>query len=97
MIAFYLSFPHVGSWDGKWSGEGKLYARVYKNVEVPKERVGKVFTYRWDDGWEAWVEVVQVDSKEANRIRKKSVGFCGYDWMIESIIRFGEIKKKSDW
>ena len=97
MIAFYLSFPYVGSWDGKWSGEGKLYACVYRNADVPKECVGKSHSYRWDDGWEACVDVRQVDNKEANRIRKKSVGFYGYDWMIVSIIRFGEIKKRSDW
>jgi hypothetical protein len=28
---------------------------------------------------------------EARKIERKSVNFCGYDWMIESIIRDGEI------
>ena len=97
MVVFYLSFPRKGSWNGSWSGEGKLYARVYRNSEVPKEHIGKAFTYRWDDGWEACIKVVQVDNKEANRVRKKSVGFYGYDWMIESIIKFGEIKKRNEW
>lgn len=97
MVAFYLSFPSVGSWNGKWTGEGRLYARVFRNSEVPKEYIGKSYSYRWDDGWEACIDVVQVNSKEVNRIRKKSAGFYGYDWMIESIIRFGEIRKQSDW
>ena len=29
--------------------------------------------------------------------KKKSDGFCGYDWMIESIIKYGEIRYKRDW
>ena len=34
----------------------------------------------------------KVDIKEANKIMKKSVGFYGYDWMIDSIIKNKEIK-----
>jgi hypothetical protein len=32
-----------------------------------------------------------VDAKEARQIRKKSEGFCGYDWMIDSIKAIDEI------
>ena len=49
------------------------------------------FRHRWNDGWEALVEVRTVDAREARQIRRKT-DFCGYDWMIDSIIEHGEIK-----
>ena len=92
MVLFELSMPNCGSWNGKWSGEGRTYAKVRRNCQVPKEVIGKSFYYRWDDGWTACVSVRKIDSKEAKKIMKNSVGFHGYGWMIESIIRHGEIK-----
>lgn len=91
MIIFTLSMPNRGSWNGRWSGEDRVYARIFHNNDVPKDIIGKDFYYNWDDGWCACVSVTKVDSKEAAKIRKKSVGFCGYDWMIRSIIKNGEI------
>ena len=91
MIIFTLSMPTRGSWNGRWSGEDRVYARVFHNNDVPKDIIGKDFYYNWGDGWCAWVSVTKVDSKEAAKIRKKSAGFCGYDWMIRSIIKNGEI------
>ena len=91
MIIFTLSMPTRGSWNGRWSGEDRVYARVFHNNDVSKDIIGKDFYYNWDDGWCACVSVTKVDSKEAAKIRKKSAGFCGYDWMIRSIIKNGEI------
>lgn len=91
MVVFELSMPNCGSWNGRWSGEGRLYARILRNKDVPKEYVGKNFFYRWNDGWTACVSTRSVSSSEANKIRKKSCGFCGYDWMIKSICNKGEI------
>ena len=36
--------------------------------------------------------VRQVDRMTANKLRKESDGFCGYDWMIEEIRSEGRIK-----
>ena len=91
MIIFTLSMPTRGSWNDRWSGESKIYARVRSNNTVPKDVVGQDFYYNWNDGWCACVSVTKVDSKEAAKIRNKSAGFCGYDWMIRSIIKNGEI------
>lgn len=91
MIIFTLSMPNRGSWNSRWSGEDRVYARIFHNNDVPKDIIGKDFYYNWDDGWCACVSVTKVDSKEAAKIRKKSAGFCGYDWMIRSIIKNGEI------
>lgn len=92
MVIFKLSMPNIGSWNGKWTGEEKIYARCKKNVEVPKEIIGNSFSYDFGDGWSANVKVEKVDSKLAVKIMSKSSGFYGYDWMIDSIIKNKEIK-----
>ena len=97
MIVFKLTMPNRNTWNGKWSGDEKVFAKIKYNKDVPKEIIGKSFLYHWDDGWTACVSVDKMDSKEARAYIKKSVGFCGYDWMIESIIRYGEIRRKKDW
>ena len=50
------------------------------------------YTYNFGDGWVAAVSVKEVTAKEANAARQKSSGFCGYDWMITSILDHGEIR-----
>jgi hypothetical protein len=96
ILGFTLTMPNVGSWNGKWSGEANLYFRsktLNKN-EVIKLMQGKEhrdFYYRWDDGWGANVSVRIITAIEKNKLEKKSKGFCGYDWMIDSIIEFDEI------
>lgn len=94
LLSFTLSMPGVNSWNGRWTGEGQLYARVV-NVGQPTAReiaAKKYFHYNFGDGWAAGVTVKEVDGKEARRIRKQSKGFCGYDWMIESIRSKGKIE-----
>ncbi len=93
MIAFILTMPNRGSWNGKWSGEGNLYVIVKTERTVPKDIVGKDFFYRWDDGWTACVSVEKVDCKTGNRMKKNSRGFCGYNWMVDSLIKNGCIQK----
>lgn len=87
--AFILTMPNKGSWNGKWSQEGELFA-VVKNVPSCKPKDG-TYHYSWGDGWGANVEVKTVTKKEAKEIEKKSKGFCGYEWMIDSLIAHGEI------
>jgi hypothetical protein len=92
-IAFELSMPNVGSWNGRWSGEGNLYAivRDFSQKTADKILSKPSYYYRWDDGWGASVKVKAVDGTESRRIKKNSRGFCGYEWMIESIIAYGAI------
>ena len=96
MIVFELSMPNKGSWNGKWSQEGQCFARVIDQRKVPKEYWGKSFYYRWDDGWTACVTATQMPSNEARKIERMSKGFCGYDWMIKSIIEYGAIYTESE-
>lgn len=42
------------------------------------------------------MKTIHVDSREAARMRKESKGFCGYNWMVDSIISYGEILSIDD-
>ena len=94
MIVFELSMPNRGSWNNKWSGEEYYYIRIKAEKYVPKEVWNKDFYYTWNDGWTACVSVKHISSKEARKLEKKSNGFCGYDWMIKSIINNHKIIKE---
>lgn len=96
MIVFELTMPHVGSWNGKWTGADRRYIRTRRECDVPKECWEKDFYYRWDDGWEACVTVRRMPAKEARKLERISAGFRMYDWMIASIIDRGYIVCASD-
>ncbi len=96
-IQFTLSMPNVGSWNGRWSGREKLYAVVRsftgrRGQAVAKAMLAKKsYYYNFGDGWGASVRISEIASHEARRVRKASQGFCGYEWMIDSIVRDGGI------
>jgi hypothetical protein len=96
IVAFELSMPSNGSWDGRWSGAEKRYVRV-QNVGISKKARSKWgaligrYSYSFGDGWTACVVVSEVDPAKARALRKVSAGFCGYDWMIDSIRFDGDI------
>lgn len=96
MIVFELTMPNKGSWNGKWSQEGRCFARCFTERSVPKEYWDKDFYYHWNDGWTACVSTRRISSNEAKKIRKASRGFCGYDWMIKSIIKYGMIQYEKE-
>jgi hypothetical protein len=89
--------PNNNSWNGRWSGEDNYYGRTinftkkYGKSKIALEKAKTIlderyFTYNFGDGWTAGIDVREVNSKEAAKLRKKSKGFCGYDWMIDSIL-----------
>lgn len=97
ILAFELSMPGRGSWNGRWSGEDRCYAIVKKFTgKRGAEKAAAILTqrsyfYGWSDGWGARVSVREIDAAEARRLRKRSSGFCGYDWMIQTICDYGKI------
>jgi hypothetical protein len=100
ILAFTLTMPNNNAWDGKWSGGGKLYVetrafRSGKDKQIAANLADRNFYYNFGDGWGANVEVTEVDSGEAQKLRNKSSGFCGYEWMIESIIKHGKIRSST--
>jgi hypothetical protein len=101
-LRFELSMPGRNSWNRQWSGDGIPYQAVRQigTSKAAKEKAEalcseKFFRYRWDDGWEALVKVQSVDAREARQIRRHT-DFCGYDWMVDSIIEHGEIGTEKD-
>ena len=100
MVVFELSMPNRGSWNNRWSGETKRYIRCRRewgfSKETLKNIINKDYTYSWSDGWTACVSVRKIDGRDAKKLMKLSDGFCGYDWMISSIIRNGYIMSPSE-
>ena len=97
ILSFRLSMPGSNAWDGKWSGSSRNYIRTRsfqskKSIEKANQILDKgYFHYNFGDGWRAGVAVEEVDSRKAASLRRISDGFCGYDWMITSIISVLEI------
>jgi len=91
IICYELTMPGRNTWNGKWSGEGRLYAiiRRYKSQKAEKRARSileyDAYYYHWSDGWTAKVSVRQVNFADARKLRRKSRGFLSYDWMIDSI------------
>ena len=96
-LAFTLSMPNNNAWNGRWSGEENLYVvvkafgRAKKTAERFAPLIGHAFSYNFGDGWRASVLVREVKGHEVIELRKKSKGFCGYDWMIDEILKHGRI------
>jgi len=98
ILCFTLSMLSRSSWDGRWSGDNRLYAKVINMGRSKKadQRASELvekgsFSYNFGDGWSARVLVTEVSGQEARKIRHRTNGFCGYDWMIDSIRRKGLI------
>ena len=94
--AFELTMPGAASWNGKWSGEGRCYCIIKEFPPVQfekkwKEKVIGTWYYTWDDGWCACVKSHIVDGKESAKLKKKTCGFMGYNWMVDTILSHGKI------
>jgi len=82
-LCFTLTMPNVGSWNGRWSGENNLYAKII-SFGHSKDAIAKAneiikkgyYYYNFGDGWGAAITVKEVDTKEATRIKFKSKFFC---------------------
>lgn len=96
-LAAFLSMPNVGSWNRKWSGENRPYVSLFRAPERNKqflaERLSLIgyYTYDFGDGWSAGITIKEVDEKEYKQLKKSTAGFYGYDWMVNSIIRYKRI------
>ena len=86
-LIFELSMPSNNSWNGKWSGEEQKYT-VAKNVTDKKAaNLKDYYTYNFGDGWIAGVSI-----REAKPRERATNKFCGYSWMIDSILAHNEIR-----
>lgn len=103
-LSFQLTMPNNNSWNGKWTGEGKKYYFTHSvRSKADKESViimldgkdHKNFYYNFGDGWGANVRMEIIDDAECRRRTKQSAGFCGYTWMVWSILENGFITPKN--
>ena len=93
MLCFELTMPNIGSWNGKWSGEHQKHYHVMRAGKVKETALqDKDFRYDFGDGWAANIHTEKIDAKEATKRERLSKGFCGYEWMVGTIIKYGEIK-----
>ena len=92
MVVFELTIPNCNTWNGAWSGAGKRYIKTKPDRSVPKDKIGRDFFYDFGDGWSANVNVSRMPAAEARKLEKKSAGFMGYGWMIDSIIKHDKIQ-----
>lgn len=92
LVSFELKMANIGSWNGRWSGEGSRYVKV---INLSKSQIESIlgekesdsFHHRWDDGWSLNIYVTIIDSKKKRELSKHfKNGFCGYEWMISNII-----------
>lgn len=86
-VMFELSMPNVGSWNGRWSGENNAYTIKMKLSKELDHLKGQSFYYNFGDGWGASVSCREIKPKE-----KATNKFCGYEWMIRSILKHGDIR-----
>ena len=88
-VEFKLHMPRRGSWDNRWSGEGKNYT-LTRDVENTAALTldGRTWAYCWPDGWCAEISArLARDDTE----HPPSHGFHGYEWMVDSILRHDKI------
>lgn len=95
-VIFTLSMPNRASWNGKWSGEERLYRQcrtLTKGMDESKLTGGR-FYYNFGDGWGASITTEIVDGARTKNVFMKhaDTGFCGYGWMVDSIVKHGVIK-----
>jgi hypothetical protein len=93
-VEFRLSMPGANTASGSWSGAGKDYLVVKTLTDkialnLLGERGTRSWSYAWSDGWVAQVSarILPPGGKSV-----KSAGFAGYDWMVSSILAYGEIR-----
>lgn len=85
-VIFELSMPSNNAWNGKWSSEGSTYTVARQIAPKKLDELKPRYTYSFGDGWVAAVSI-----RKANPREKPSGRFCGYEWMIDSILRHGAI------
>ncbi len=92
-LAFVLSMPGNNSWNGRWSGDGKLFAIIKtftgkKREAKARELIEKrSFGYDFGDGWYARVDVRELKPGESRQIRKNSKGFWSFPYLCQHLVR----------
>ena len=87
-VEFKLAMPGRNTWNGKWSGDDRNHTLLRTLDPMTAVSLdGGYWSYAWSDGWCARI-TARIVLEEPT---EKSSGFCGYDWMVDSILRYGKI------
>ena len=93
-VEFRLSLGHPPSVRHPTDRRGKNYTIVRTLRADEAKQVGTHWCYRWPDGWVAYIDAREMKKGER---AKKSDGFCGYDWMVRNILRWGTPHCQHEW
>lgn len=86
LLKFELTMPNNNAWNGVDTGNrGAHFAFRKVDKQIAESLDGKNFYYNFGDGWGANVYV-------SKGKKCKTEGFRGYDWMVDEIIKYGDIK-----
>jgi len=89
LVEFKLTMPGRNTWNGKWSGDDRNFTLVREVDHMTAAQLdGGAWSYVWNDGWCARITSRCVLDRDQ---LARSDGFCGYDWMVDSILRYGKI------
>lgn len=96
-IAYILTMPNVGSWNGKFTGQGNLNC-IVKSYKKDDPILNKVLSmkqgyhYDFGDGWSVNIKSKEILGNQKAKYKKESKGFYGYEWMVREIEQYGRIK-----
>jgi hypothetical protein len=88
-VIYHLTLSGPGS-----SRNGYLTC-TYNREEFKPELTG-YFEYLWDDGWRADIYAYEATRKECRNIDRIKTSFYGYEWMVDSIEKYGRIVTEKD-
>jgi hypothetical protein len=86
-LIFELSMPANNSWNNNWSGQDNKCTVAKDVTEKKAKTLSDYYSYSFGDGWVAAVTVRPAKPKE-----KATNKFCGYNWMIDSILYNNKIE-----
>ena len=93
MIVFELATMSMKERLRAWPENGQTHVIVKYDDEVPKRCLNVWYRYQDMEGELTRIHVYKLPSAKATSLANKSVGFCGKEWMVDSIIKYGRIQK----
>ena len=96
ILSFEITFPNVGSWNGVFTGAKNLHfafkiVTKQEGESLMQNNEYRNFYYNFGDGWGCNVKMTIISASDKRKIEKRNMGFMGYNWMIDSIIKHDKI------
>ena len=90
MVVFKLTMPDKGG-----HPDTNSHIVVKHDNQSTRHLIGKSFSYLRADGEEIHIDVLHFKATDPalKKLKKNNVGLGSYQWMVTSILTFGEIRK----